>query len=125
MTAVSADPSWRSTRATTRNKPVIVVKSGRAPGGARAAASHTGALAGALSNPQKACCNGRCGDTWYLDEVFCKINDELVYLWRAVDQDGQTLDVLMQKRRNGKAAKRFFRKLLKGLTYVPTFNRHG
>ena len=63
---------------------------------------------------------GGCGgDTWYLDEVFCKINGELVYLWRAVDQDGQTLDVLLQKRRNAKAAKRFFRKLLRGLKYVP------
>jgi hypothetical protein len=48
--------------------------------------------------------DGRCGDTWYLDEVFCKINGELVYLWRAVDQDGQTLDVLVQKRRNAKSA---------------------
>jgi len=59
------------------------------------------------------------GDTWHLDEVFCKINGQLVYLWRAVDQDGETLDVLVQKRRNAKAAKRFFRKLLKGLRYVP------
>src|SRR6266850_4188032 len=62
---------------------------------------------------------GRCGDTWYLDEVFCKINGELVYLWRAVDQDGETLDVLVQKRRNAKAAKRFFRRLLKGLRCGP------
>lgn len=62
---------------------------------------------------------GRHGDTWYLDEVFCKVNGELVYLWRAVDQDGETLDVLVQKRRNAKAAKRFFRKLLKGLRYSP------
>ena len=59
------------------------------------------------------------GDTWHLDEVFCKINGVLVYLWRAVDQDGETLDVLVQKRRNAKAAKRFFRKLLKGLRYAP------
>jgi putative transposase len=54
-----------------------------------------------------------------LDEVFCKVNGELVYLWRAVDQDGDTLDVLVQKRRNAKAAKRFLRKLLKGLSYSP------
>ena len=62
---------------------------------------------------------GRAGDTWHLDEVFCKINGELVYLWRAVDQSGEVLDVLVQKRRNGKAARRFFRKLLKGHRYVP------
>ena len=41
------------------------------------------------------------------------------YWWRAVDQDGETLDILVQKRRNTRAAKRFFRKLLKGLCYVP------
>jgi len=40
-----------------------------------------------------------------------------VYLWRAVDQDGEALDILVQKRRNAKAVKRFFRKLLKGLRY--------
>jgi putative transposase len=62
---------------------------------------------------------GRCGDTWHLDEVFLKINGELVYLWRAVDQEGEVLDVLVQKRRNSKAAKRFFRKLLKGLRCAP------
>src|SRR5882724_11388661 len=62
---------------------------------------------------------GRCGDTWYIDEVFCKINGRQVYLWRAVDQDGEVLDILVQQRRNAKAAKRFFRKLLKGLKYVP------
>ena len=62
---------------------------------------------------------GRPGDTWHLDEVFCKINGKLVYLWRAVDQRGEVLDILVQKRRDTKAAKRFFRKLLKGLRYVP------
>jgi putative transposase len=40
-------------------------------------------------------------------------------LWRAVDQDGQVHDILVQSRRNKKAAKKFFRKLLKGLKYVP------
>ena len=58
---------------------------------------------------------GRSGDTWHLDEVFCKINGRLVYLWRAVDQSGEVLDILVPKRRDTKAAKRFFRKLLKGL----------
>ena len=40
---------------------------------------------------------GRLGDTWYLDEVFIKIRGELHYLWRAVDQDGDTIDILVQK----------------------------
>jgi putative transposase len=62
---------------------------------------------------------GRYGDTWHLDEVFCKINGEWVYLWRAVHQDGDALEVLVQKRRNAKAAKRFLRRLLKGLGYAP------
>jgi putative transposase len=61
----------------------------------------------------------RPGDKWHLDEVFVRINDKLCYLWRAVDQHGIVLDVLVQSRRNAKAAKRFFRKLLKGLRYVP------
>jgi len=57
--------------------------------------------------------SGRLGDDWYLDEVFIKIQGELHYLWRAVDQDGDTIDILVQKRRNKQAAKGFFRKLLK------------
>lgn len=57
---------------------------------------------------------GRPGDTWHLDEVFIPIKGEQHYLWRAVDQDGDVLDILVQRRRNAKAAKRFFRKLLKG-----------
>jgi putative transposase len=48
-----------------------------------------------------------------LDEVFIRIRGELHYLWRAVDQNGVVLDVLVQKRRDGKAAKRFFKRLLK------------
>ena len=61
----------------------------------------------------------RPGDKWHLDEVFVGINGWLRYLWRAVDQHGNVLDVLVQSRRNAVAAKRFFRKLLKGLRYVP------
>ena len=61
----------------------------------------------------------RPGDKWHLDEGFLTIHSERHYLWRAVDQDGHVLDILVQSRRNKKAAKRFFRKLLKGLTYVP------
>jgi putative transposase len=61
----------------------------------------------------------RPGDKWHLDEVFLTINGERHYLWRAVDQDGNVLDILVQSRRNKKAAKKFFRKLLKGCRYVP------
>ncbi len=61
----------------------------------------------------------RPGDKWHLDEVFVRINGRLCYLWRAVDQHGNVLDILVQSRRNAAAAKRFFRKLLKGLRYVP------
>lgn len=59
------------------------------------------------------------GDKWHLDEVFLTIHGERHYLWRAVDQDGQVLDILVQRRRNKKAAKKFLRKLLKGCQYVP------
>jgi transposase-like protein len=61
----------------------------------------------------------RPGDTWHLDEVFLTIRGVRHDLWRAVDQDGHGLDILVQNRRNKKAAKQFFRKLLKGLTYAP------
>ena len=59
------------------------------------------------------------GDKWHLDEVFLKINGKTSYLWRAVDQHGNILDILVQSRRNKTAAKKFFRKLLKGCEYVP------
>ena len=52
-----------------------------------------------------------------LDEVFLKISGSTYFLWRAVDQDGDVLDILVQSRRDKKAAKKFFRKLLKGLRY--------
>ena len=63
--------------------------------------------------------SGRGGDIWLLDEVFVKINGRLQYLWRAVDQDGEVIDILVQKRRNKKAATRFFRKLLRGEEATP------
>jgi putative transposase len=59
------------------------------------------------------------GDKWHLDEVVLTIKGKHHYLWRDVDQNGNTLDVLVQSRRNKKAARRFFAKLLKGLCYVP------
>jgi putative transposase len=51
--------------------------------------------------------------------VFIRIQGEQHYLWRAVDQNGIVLDILVQSRRDAKAAKRFFKRLLKGLQYVP------
>src|SRR5215475_9076261 len=61
----------------------------------------------------------RPGDKWHMDEVFLTIKGERQYLWPAVDHDGNVLDILVQRRRDKRAAKKFFRKLLKGLTYVP------
>ncbi len=53
------------------------------------------------------------GDTFYLDEVFVRIGGKQHYLWRAVDQDGEVVDVFLQSKRDGLAAKRFFKRLLK------------
>ncbi|MFF4139133.1 IS6 family transposase [Streptomyces mirabilis] len=61
----------------------------------------------------------RPGDKWHLDEVFVRINRELKYLWRAVDQDGNVLDILVQIRRDKAAARRFFRRLMKKTRSVP------
>jgi putative transposase len=61
----------------------------------------------------------KTGDKWHMDEVYLKINGKTHSLWRAVDQYGNVLDILVQSQRNKHAAKRFFRKLLKGLHYVP------
>jgi len=57
---------------------------------------------------------GRLGDTWHLDELFVTTQGERQYLWRAVDQDGDVIDIFVQARRNRRAAERFFRKLLIG-----------
>jgi|TARA_B110000902_G_scaffold255317_1_gene320519 putative transposase len=62
---------------------------------------------------------GQLGDIWYLDEVFIKINGALHYLWRAVDQDGDEIDILVQKRKDKHAAKRLFKRLLKGQAATP------
>ena len=63
---------------------------------------------------------GRLGDTWHLDEVFVTIQGRHQYLWRAVDEDGDVLDILVQSRGNRQAAARFLRKLLKRQGWVPT-----
>src|SRR5262249_55218390 len=62
---------------------------------------------------------GRLGDTWHLDELFVTIQGQRQYLWRAVDQDGNVIDILVQPRRDQGAAERFFRKLLKGQEREP------
>ncbi len=49
------------------------------------------------------------GDTWYLDELFVTIQGRQQYLWRAVDEDGDVIDILVQSRRTRRAAMRFFR----------------
>lgn len=59
------------------------------------------------------------GDTFYIDEVFVKINGKQHYLWRAVDQDGEVVDVYLQAKRDGVAAKRFFRRVLRSIGAEP------
>lgn len=62
---------------------------------------------------------GRLGDSWHLDEVFIRINGQQHYLWRAVDQDGDVIDILVQPRRDQRAAERFFRRLLRNQGQKP------
>jgi putative transposase len=66
----------------------------------------------------------RPGDTWHLDEVFLTINGQWQYLWRAADQGGNVLDILVTPGRDAKAATRFFRKLFTGLEYVAPGSGH-
>ena len=56
---------------------------------------------------------GQLGDSWYLDELFVRINGQHQYLWRAVDQDGDVIDILLQPRRDQHAAARFFQRLMR------------
>jgi putative transposase len=58
-------------------------------------------------------------DKWHLDEVVVTIKKQQYYLWRTVDAEGNGLEVLLQRHRDTKAAKRFFRKLLKKQGFVP------
>ena len=57
--------------------------------------------------------------TWHLDEVFIRIDGRLVYLWRAVDAEGEVLDVVVQSKRDERAALKLLRKLLKKMAFVP------
>lgn len=63
--------------------------------------------------------HGGYGDTFFIDEVFFRINGKQHYLWRAVDQDGEVVDVYLQARRDGAAAKPFFRHLLRSYRGEP------
>ncbi len=62
---------------------------------------------------------GQLGDTWHVDEIFITIRGQVHHLWRAVDQDGDVIDILVQRRRNARAAKHFFAKALKGQGDAP------
>ena len=62
---------------------------------------------------------GRLGDIWHVDELFITIQGQRRYLWRAVDQDGDVIDILVTKRRDRRAAKRFFRRALKHQGQAP------
>lgn len=53
------------------------------------------------------------GDIWHMDETYLKIKGVCKYLWRAVDQKGQVLDILVQSKRDKAAAKWFFKKVLR------------
>ena len=57
--------------------------------------------------------------TWHLDEVYLKIDGRMVYLWRAVDAEGEVLDVLVQSKRDKLAALKLMRKLLKKYAFAP------
>ena len=61
----------------------------------------------------------KASDKWHLDEVRIKISRQIYWLWRAVDIEGVVLDILIQKRRNTKAAKRLMKKLLKKSGFAP------
>ncbi len=67
----------------------------------------------------KSTCEERVVHIWHLDEVYLKIDGRLVYLWRAVDAEGEVLEVLVQTRRNKRAALKLMRKLLKKYGFVP------
>lgn len=62
----------------------------------------------------------RPDDRWHLDEVFVKVGNQQLFLWRVVDSEGEVLDILVQKRRNKRAALKLMRKLLKNHGIRPT-----
>ena len=64
-------------------------------------------------------CRPRPSDRWHLDEMVVRIAGKRMYLWRAVDHEGEVLDMLVQRRRNKRAAVRLMRKLLKKQGFTP------
>jgi len=74
--------------------------------------SENGALSSVRLTPSLA---AQVSYQWHLDEVFLKINGRVPYLWRAVDQDAEVFDILLQSHRDKKTSKHLFRKLLKTL----------
>ena len=66
----------------------------------------------------------RPGDRWHLDEVFLKINGRIHYLWRAVNQDGDVLDIMVQSKRNKRAAKKFLSQVIKEIAVCSESDRH-
>ena len=62
---------------------------------------------------------------WHLDEMFVSISGKRMYLWRAVDSEGEVLDILVRSRRNKKAARKLLRNLLKKQGYTPEGRCHG
>jgi putative transposase len=63
--------------------------------------------------------NWQAGDKWHMDEVRIVMNGEVFWLWRAIDQEGNELDILLQRRRNTQAAKRFFKRIIKKYGFTP------
>jgi putative transposase len=68
-------------------------------------------------------CRPRSSDRWHLDEMVVRIAGKRMYLWRAVDHEGEVLDMLVQRRRNKRAALRLMRKLLRKQGFVPKLLR--
>jgi putative transposase len=59
-------------------------------------------------------------DRWHLDEIVVSIGGQRMYMWRAVDSEGEVLDILIQRRRDKAAALKLLRKLLKKQGFIPT-----
>jgi putative transposase len=68
---------------------------------------------------------GPVGDTWHLHEVYPKIDGRYKYFWRAVDQEGEVIDILVQSRRDSGAAERFLKKILKAESALPPSRGNG
>ena len=116
---LSATPSG-STTASPSASATSKTSSPNAASPSRTSPSGTGARPSALAYARRLRRRaGPVGDTWHLDELFVTIRGQRQYLWRAVDQDGEVIDILLQPRRDRHAAARFFRKLLKRSGRVP------